>query len=246
MSDKFLFLVSDARAGSTPVAEAFAYSLYGTFGGHFWDLAQEHFRDSRLASFSPVKTARSLYLNPHGFRCAKLLVNELSVMLRFAEQDMCLRDVLLGPNTYWIIVRRRNHVARAVSMLVADKTQTYHSYDERRSAPLNISDFTPEEFMKFFQTSVMSDAYLEAVQDINPRAATLFYEDFCLNQLHCLERALASLGLSFADTLKLSQSKLTKSHSKEKAELEAICRGWLLRYYGYSALDCTPDGGRHS
>jgi len=231
---QYLFLASEARSGSTYFANTIEYSLHETMGGHFWDLSKEKFANSRLATFNPLETAESIYLNPHGFRCSKLLANEISVLFRHAVKCSALSDIMFGSNTYWIIVRRRNRIRQAISQACAIKSGVYHFYDEVENAPDFNMEISDAEIMESLNMIAFSDIYLENLPLILNKSVTVFYEDFMQDKKSCIENVFIALGLPYGKNLKLTIPPLKRTNSIRKEQAECSFLKYFLNSYGIS------------
>lgn len=131
MSEKFLFMASEVRSGSTFFAKLISSSFHKSYGEEFWDLSRELLSTLKDSSTRDemLSITRNLYLNKSGYRSCKIMCAQLSIISREARKDQEIKDIFFGGNTYWIVFRRKNKIKQAISLAMARKSNIYHSYD---------------------------------------------------------------------------------------------------------------------
>jgi LPS sulfotransferase NodH len=229
---QYVFLASEARSGSTYFANSICYSLSESFGASFRDLGRETFSNARESNFDSLKIANSIYTNEHGFRCAKILVNELSILLKDSLNCNKLAEIIFGPNTHWIILRRRNRIKHAVSLACAIKTGTYHFYDDPKDSPDANVHIYNNEIMDSLRSISLSDIYLENLPKILNKSETFFYEDFIQDRESVIKKICLNLGFEDINQLKLSDAPNKKTNVIKKHEAAASFIEFFLTFYG--------------
>lgn len=230
-----LFLLSEARSGSTYVAEVIAYSLFETFGIEFWDLAQEpfnHLTDASKASDATI-VLDHLFLNQAGIRCAKLLCGQLSIINREAQTDPILHQRLYGPSNFWLVVRRRDSVAQAVSLADARASGIYHAFDAHLDQPEEAIRITHGDIYDALKAIALSGQFLELFAQLPTNCRVIWYEDFRADPLPTLRALCEDLALANCETapLKPRPAKLIPIRQNAKTQLANSFSHWLLQNY---------------
>jgi LPS sulfotransferase NodH len=238
LARKNLFIASETRSGSTYIAEVIAYSFNKAFGFEFWDLTKEsfsHFNDCSLPE-EIFQRCGSLFLDKSGFVCAKLMCKELSVINRAAQQSDSLRDCFFGLDAHWIVVRRRDRIAQAVSLAMARKSGLYHFYGDPSEAPDRKLNIGIEDISSALSAVALSDVYLGAfVNKLRlENTVEIFYEDFVQDPAFYVNRIadLCKLG-SISNEDFDNMANLKRTSVDIKLELKAKFVNWFLGNYGY-------------
>ncbi len=233
---KCLFIASEVRSGSTYLAETLAYELNASFGFSAWHLTKELFSHlDRNSTVEQVLEAwHRLHLDTNGFVCAKIMCKALSVIKKLARDSSEIRDAFFGKNAYWLVVRRRDPVAQAVSLALADKTGLFHVYDNTIVTDDQVADISIAEIERALRAILMSDIYLEAfANSLAPaQGMTIFYDDFLSHEVELLQRIHAMCGFPPLNTeIYENRSKIVRTASARKKELQATFSEWLLSHY---------------
>lgn len=130
MQYKTVFILSDVRCGSTYAAELISYNFAKYLDFEIWDVAREVFQAlGDESNSSDVATLHgNLWVNPQGWRGAMVKCGHMSRMIKLADQDPSVQHLLFGPSAYWIVIRRSDIFARAVSLAHAEASGRYHVY----------------------------------------------------------------------------------------------------------------------
>lgn len=232
---RYLFILSEARSGSTYVAEVIAYSLFETFGIEFWDLAKEpfnHLTDASKANDATI-VLDHLFLNQAGIRCAKLLCGQMSIINREAQADPILHQRLFGPSNFWLVVRRRNPVAQAVSLAHARASGIYHAFDHALDQPKAVNAVTYDDVYDALKAIALSGHFLDLFAPLPVNCRVIWYEDFQADPLPTLRALCGDLALAQSEAicLKPSPAKLVRVGQHDKAQLASSFGRWLLQNY---------------
>jgi hypothetical protein len=228
---KSLFIASEVRCGSTFVAETLAYELHQNFGFEFWDLAKERFaglgEDSTPADALDVW--RALHLDGSGFVASKVMCKALSVLHRLARQSEAVREAFFGEGAHWIVLRRSDRIAQAVSLALAAKTKTYHYYDDPRRAPDRDATLSPSEIDQAFKAVALSDVYLEVFASAPPSARKLAveYHEFVADQVGHVNRVHGLCGFDAAPSF-VNMSKIRRTGDAVKKSASEAFKTWFL------------------
>jgi LPS sulfotransferase NodH/transposase-like protein len=239
---KALIIASEVRSGSTFIGESVAYHLSKIFGDVLFDLTREHFADlNERSSHSEILTKfNSLYLGHQGWVASKIMCAALSVIVREARKAEAVRLAFFGPDTHWIIVRRRLKIRQAISLAHAIKTGDWHVYTtEGTTANKSIVGFRDIE--DALRAILLSDTFLETFSGLIPgdNKVEVFYEDFLSDPSMLIEHvynvfgiSLPSGGLQFTDETKIRQSTMGLKRDAEKGFGD-----WFLQnYYKVEAM----------
>lgn len=233
---KNLFIASEVRSGSTYIAESISYAFNQFFGFEFWDLAQEKFShiDDNSKPEDITQRCKSLFLDKSGFSSAKIMCKSLSVIHRNSDTSNDLRDCFFGPDTYWIVVRRRDRIAQAVSLAMARKSGLYHFYGDPSEAPNDETAVDFEDITSALQAISLSDIYLSTFsQQLRPKnLIEIYYEDFLKDEAKYLNKASKLCGLAKIDKYTYKNaSKLKQTSKSEKDNLNNAYSNWFLKNY---------------
>jgi transposase-like protein/LPS sulfotransferase NodH len=214
-----LIIASGVRSGSTFIAESIAYHFQAVAGMMLFGLTKEHFDDLNNRSRAPeiLRRLGSLWKNAEGWAATKIMCGSLSVMTRESRRKSELRSALFGPDTYWIVVRRRDRIRRAVSLAFAKRSGAWHVYENGHGTDCGMP--TKIEWRAALEEILLDDVYLEALSEsISPERRTeVFYEDFLSNPLPVCDRLGSVLGCTmksgavpFRDLTKIRPSDFDK------------------------------------
>jgi transposase-like protein len=233
---KALIIASEVRSGSTFIGESVAYHLSKIFGDVLFDLTREHFADlNERSSHSEILTKfNSLYLGHQGWVASKIMCAALSVIVREARKAEAVRLAFFGPDTHWIVVRRRLKIRQAISLAHAIKTGDWHVYTtEGTTAQKSMISFRDVE--DALRAILLSDTFLEAFSSLIPvdNKIEVFYEDFLSDPSFLMEYVYNVLGISrpregldFTDETKIRQSAMNLKRDAERGFGE-----WFLQNY---------------
>lgn len=225
----YLFLASDVRSGSTYVSELIAYSLEEFADFQLFDITQEKlsYLDDAATPAEVYTTLTSLWTNPNGIRSTKVMCAALSVVVRSARRDQQLAELAFGPRARWIVVRRRDRIAQAVSLAYARRSGRYHDYAENRIE----GDDRPTmaEIRDALLAINLSDDYLNLFKSVPSTATELFYEDVLADPQNSIANALEEVGLVERNSgLSVAQAKLVPTDGESKRRSQAEFEHWLL------------------
>lgn len=228
-----LFMASEVRCGSTYVAETLSYEMHDFFGFELWDLTKELFHDlDDETRPAPLLTRwGALFLDRTGFVASKFMCKSLSYLHRLAHASPAVREAFFGERAYWVVVRRRDRLAQAVSLAAASKSRTYHHYADPELAGDRDVELSLGELDAALKTVALSDIYLQTFADSLPRerVVSLFYEDFLADEIGWINRVHALCGFepAPADTYR-NASKLVRTGQQAKRRAKEQLQEWLL------------------
>lgn len=173
-----LFIASEVRSGSTWVGELLAYFLQEHGCQVAFGLTQETFRDLDESSTAQdaCRLFDMLWRDPTGLATAKLQCASLSLVYREAQQCPELMSRFFGPDTAWIVLRRRDTLRQAVSLAAARRSERYHHYNDTQSdADLGVGHEDTDDALAAI---LRSDLFLATFAERNPsnRLLTCEYE----------------------------------------------------------------------
>ena len=231
-----LFIVSEVRSGSTYVAETLAYELNDALGYDLWQLLQEPFQElnERSTPQHALSILERLHLDRSGFAGAKVLCKHMAILLRLATACPALRNALLGPDAYWIVVRRADRVEQAVSLAAARKSGVYHFYDDPQTAADRDVSLEMDEIQSALAAIALSDLYLELLTTQLPanRTLSLKYEDLLIDQVGALQCIHDLCGFPPLDAGRyLNGAKIRPTAQETKRRASAEYKDWLLANY---------------
>jgi LPS sulfotransferase NodH/transposase-like protein len=230
---KALIIASQVRSGSTFVGESIAYHFEKAFGNVLFGLTKEDFADvTEASSYSEILTKfNSLYLGHQGWVATKIMCAALSVIVREARKADSLKQAFFGPNTHWIVVRRREKVSQAVSLAYARRTGEWHVYNVEPAAPDALHAIR-KETEDALRSIVLSDVYLEAFKSLtsSDRVIEVFYEDFVADPTRLVKRIYDVLGLRRpkGGLRYVDLTKIRRQATSAKLESERDFKDWLL------------------
>jgi len=228
---KKLIMASGVRSGSTFIAESIAYHFHAVAGLVLFNLTKEHLDGLNNRSKAPeiLMRLQSLWTNAEGWSATKIMCNSLSVMTRECRRKRDLKAAMFGPDTYWIVVRRRDRIRRAVSLAYAKRSGAWHIYQEGHVTDLGMP--TPVESRAALEEIQLDDIYLEAFSErISPeRQIQVFYEDFLSNPNPVIEWLHGVLGYAKpADAMPFSDlTKIRPSDVDQKRRAVAHFKDWI-------------------
>jgi LPS sulfotransferase NodH len=233
---KTLFIASEARSGSTFIAETLAYELHAALGYDLWQLSQEPFQalNDRSTPEEALSTLAWLHLDKSGFAGAKVLCGHMAHLWRLASVSPAVRAAFFGPHAYWIVVRRKDLVDQAVSLAAARKSGVFHHYADVQAAPDREDPPKLEEIEAALKAIALSDVYLELwTRELPPeRTVSLIYEDFLVDQVGALQRIHDLCQFPPLDVAAYANgAKLKRTESDAKRRASAAYKAWLLGNY---------------
>lgn len=158
----------------------------------------------------------------------------LSVIHRNSDTDEDLKDCFFGPDAYWIVIRRRDRIAQAVSLAMARNSGLYHFYGDPTNSPDNQTVVNLEDITSALRAISLSDIYLSAFFDkISPQnSIEIYYEDFMNSEVSHMNEILRMCDLPIIDeNLYINSSKLQKTSESDKINLKSTYADWLLKNY---------------
>ncbi len=128
---KNIFIASEVRSGSTWVGELIAYFLQQHTSHVAFGLTIESFRElnSESSATQVCDIFDSLWRDGSGLATCKLQCASLSVIFRESIASPAVRDRFFGPESVWIVLRRKDTLRQAVSLAAARKVNQYHHYE---------------------------------------------------------------------------------------------------------------------
>lgn len=128
---KNIFIASEVRSGSTWVGELIAYFLQQHTGHVAFGLTIESFRalNSESSAAQVCDIFDNLWRDASGLATCKLQCASLSVIYRESLISQAVRDRFFGPESVWIVLRRKDTLRQAVSLAAARKVNQYHHYE---------------------------------------------------------------------------------------------------------------------
>jgi Stf0 sulphotransferase len=232
-----LFLASAVRSGSTYIAEEVAYRLERDAGFQFFGLTRDSF--SQLANGSTAADVLniygSLFLDRSGWATSKIHCSALSIITREARRDATVRKAFFGPMSRWIIVRRHDKVAQAVSLAMARKTGRWHVYTPPGPDDGNAQEVTFREIEVALRSVLMDREYLEAFSKnlARQRMLTFDYEDVVASGRLAAAAVIKLCGLKvkLKKDKKRQVAKLVRTERSAKAKLAEKFLIWLAENY---------------
>lgn len=231
-----LIIASEVRSGSTFIAESIAYHFEAAFGDVLFDLTKEHFAGLNETSSHAEILANfnSLYLGDKGWVATKIMCAALSVIVREARKADALWQAFFGPDTHWIIVRRREKVRQAVSLAYARKTGDWHVYAAARKGS-DPAVATLKETEDALRSILLSDVYLDSFKTLISRGKVteVYYEDFLSEPTPLIERIYDVLGLVRPEggVRYVDRTKIRRHALKAKRQVDRDFKTWLLENY---------------
>ena len=168
-----LFIASEVRSGSTWVGELLAYFMAQHGMPVAFGLTQETFRelDQTSTAEQACRLFDALWRDPTGLATAKLQCASLSLVYREAQQSPELMRRFFGPDTAWIVLRRKDTLRQAVSLSAARQSQRYHHYgDAQAEADLGVGHEQTDDALAAI---LRSDLFLATFAERNPSARVL-------------------------------------------------------------------------
>jgi transposase-like protein len=226
-----LIMASGVRSGSTFIAESIAYHFHAAAGMMLFDLTKEHLDSINDKSRAPeiLRRLQALWTNAEGWAATKIMCGSLSVMTRESLRKSELKTALFGPGTYWIIVRRRDRIRRAVSLACAKRSGAWHVYEEGHATDSGMP--TVVESRAALEEILLDDIYLEVLSDNIPpeRRTDVIYEDFLSNPTPVIDRLHTVLGVAKASGVMPFRdlTKIRPSDSNQKRKAVAEFKDWI-------------------
>jgi len=157
-------LASSVPSGSTYIAEEIAHRLQRDAGFEFFGLTRDAFETlTDESTADEVKGIyRNLFIDRSGWACSKIHLASLAIITREARRDDALHEAFFGPKARWLIMRRRNKIAQAVSVVAAEKTGAWHVYDSSNTAADSVTNITPKDVEDALREIILDDVYLDA------------------------------------------------------------------------------------
>jgi hypothetical protein len=218
-----LFLASEVRSGSTYIAELIAYNLAAKFGGSIWGLTKEPLQPLS-GNADPAHVRRLLAELPvshAGLRAGMIKRTHFEWIEALSQEDPEFEQIFFGPDTYWILVNRRDVLAQAVSLNCAICSDTYHAYtDLPVCEPCRATD---DDLCAALAMIDGCDGVLDRIEARAMHRIRWCYEDVLKNEaalLDSVHRFLFGMDGGFATTA-LQAVKLVPCHSQAKASLRA-------------------------
>jgi LPS sulfotransferase NodH/transposase-like protein len=243
---KALIIATEVRSGSTFIAESIAYHFNGATSCGFFDLTKEHFGylNAKSSSGEILAKFKSLYTNQCGWAATKILCAALSIIVREARKDEALKQEFFGPNTYWVIVRRRRKVLQAVSLAYAKRTGDWHVYaPEEGSGNKPVVQFNDTE--EALRAILLSDTFLETFSNLiaNDRKIEVYYEDFLEQPDALISRLYDLLGVDRpAEGLQYkNETKLIPTAVEAKRQSVSDFHHWFLENYYAEEKDSLSE-----
>ena len=223
------FLLSEVRSGSTYAAELIAYNFGDQHGSEWWGLAHEPFQQlTEEATGADLRAALgAIAVTPGGVRPAMIKCAHLETIDVIVDRDPDLRDEFFGPRGHWLVLRRGDLLAQAVSLHCALCSGSFHDYAA-------VPSCTPcrGTIPEVLDALSMISRSEEVLRNCEAKVANCLgwrYEDIIGNEAGFLEschRYLYGTGSGFADR-PLSGAKLVRAHSQEKTQLRKALADWL-------------------
>ena len=238
-----LFIASEVRSGSTWVGELLAYFLEQHGRQVAFGLTHETFRD--LDETSTYQDACRLFdqmwRDPTGLATAKLQCASLSLVYREAQHSPELMSRFFGPDTAWIVLRRRDTLRQAVSLSAARRSERYHHYgDTQADADLGVGH---EETDDALAAILRSDLFLATFAERNPsnRLLTCDYETIRRQPEEFLRNAFKLCDWDFPqDPGPADLTKLKPWADRSKAIATEDFGQWLLCNYVRKPVEPSP------
>jgi LPS sulfotransferase NodH/transposase-like protein len=233
---KALIIASEVRSGSTFIAESIAYHFEAAFGATLFNLTKEHFSGLNEGTSSAEILARfnSLYLGRQEWVATKIMCAALSVIVRESRKADGLMQAFFGPDTHWIIVRRREKVRQAISLAFARKTGDWHVYGAA-GADSDPTAATQKETEDALRSILLSDIYLELFKGLisSDRLIEVYYEDFLLEPARLIEHIHDVLGLVRPEggVKYVDRTKIRRHALGTKLQSDRDFKVWLLENY---------------
>lgn len=233
---KSLFIASEVRSGSTYIAETLAYQFEYSCDLAAWDLTREPFSqlDSHSAAAQALDIRNTLHLNANDFVFAKVMCKALSVIEGLAQKSPEVREAFFGDGAYWVVVRRRDPVAQAVSLALAEKTGLFHAYDKDAQTADQLVELSMAEIEAALKAILLSDIFLESFAANLPpeRSMTIFYDDFMADEAGYVSRVNNLCGFPpFDPNGYVNRSKIIRTASKRKQKARDEFVLWFLANY---------------
>ena len=242
-----LFLASAVRSGSTYVAEEIAYRLQRDGGFQFFNLTRDSF--SGLTNDSTARDIqniyRKLFVDTSGWASSKIHSAALSVITRESRRDPTLYKAFFGPRARWIVVQRRDKIAQAVSLAMARKTRTWHSYSRSKSAEKSAQEVSLMEIEAALRSILLDDVYLEAFsRNLSPKQMIrVNYEDVVSSgrQAAAAVIALCGLDVKLKRDKKKQVAKIVRTGRQMKGRLAEEFAAWLGENYHETSVSRVAE-----
>lgn len=239
-----LFIASEVRSGSTWVAELLAYflerhQLHDAFG-----LTRESFRelDTHSSAQDACGIFDALWRDATGLATAKLQCASLSLVYREAQHAPELMQRFFGPDSAWIVLRRRDTLRQAVSLAAARKSERYHHYgDAPADADVGVSAEATDDALGAI---LRSDLFLATFAERNPSPRQLVcdYETIRRQPEAFLREAFRLCDWPFPEVPgPVDATKLRPWADRSKAEAVEAFGLWLLSNYARDPAPPQPS-----
>jgi len=224
-----VFILSEVRSGSTYAAELIAYNFNRRHGHELWPLASEPFQlIGEGATPADLHAAlAAIPVGPGGLRAGMIKCGQMEALEPIIARDESLRHELLGPRSRWLILRRRDQLAQAVSLHCAMCSGSFHDYTPVPSCvPCSASNL---QLHRALWMIARAEEVLRRCEARVSHRLNWCYEDILGNEAGFLERCHRFLlgGSGGFGRAALQRVKLVPAHSQEKLRLRENFADWL-------------------
>jgi hypothetical protein len=233
MTIRRIFIASEVRSGSTIFAETLAYSLHASYTVQFWDLAKEHFNSiNDFSNYQDILDIDDkLWANEWKCKVSKIMCASLSVITREARNNAEIAQRFFGNDTIWIVLKRRDVLAQAISLAYARKSGIYHAYDAN-AVDDGVGEVSNAEIMDSLRAINLSTLYLDNYFSQYEKSISLYYEDFLDKKGETLTELLTKLALPCdPGQLELAEGKLIPTQSADKEESYTRFKEFFVENY---------------
>lgn len=160
---KALFILSDVRCGSTYASELIAYNASHYHGMELWALPKEPFQATtdHTSPAELVSAFDGLWVNPHGWRSGMIKCAHLSIINKLSAEYGALQERFFGSSAFWVVIRRDDVFARAVSLAYALHTGRFHEYENNDNSA-GSPGISHDQIRESLKMVIYSDTFLTA------------------------------------------------------------------------------------
>lgn len=180
---KALFVLSDVRCGSTYASELIAYNASQYHGMELWALPKEPFQaiTNHTSPAELVSAFDSLWVNPHGWRSGMIKCAHLSIINKLSAESDALQERFFGSSAFWVVIRRDDVFARAVSLAYALHTGRFHEYENNDNST-GSPGISHEQIRECLKMVIYSDTFLTACLPSFANVMEANYQDIMRNE----------------------------------------------------------------
>lgn len=199
-----------------------------------WNLAIEPFQSLTDNSVLQdlINIFNDIWINPQGWRCAMVKCAHLSIINKLTDQNPEIASQIFGPSAYWLLIRRKDVFARAVSLAHALTTGRFHEYssDGGKNPEYVVSN---DKIYSCLEMISLADTFLSGCIPRFTNLREFHYEEILVDERGFLNGVGEfAFGQSLVgDDDELVHPKLRPVHTAEKARQREEFISWFIRAY---------------